>query len=198
MPLLIPPGETRTGVVLESIDALVLAGGGDIDPAVYGGTMHETVYMTDPERDEMELALTRAALDARMPMLAICRGIQVVNVALGGTVHAHLPDVFGEAVNHRLPPREPVLHPVRLEPGCRTAAVLGVTECEPMSWHHQAIDQLAPSLTVVAWAPDDVPEAIEIEGHEQVLAVQWHPEETAETDPIQQKLFNWLARCACD
>ena len=196
--MLIPPGEQQTGIVLNAIDALLLAGGGDIDPSLYGGAPHETIYMTDLARDEMELQLVRTALDAGMPMLAICRGTQVVNVALGGTLHTHLPEVYGEAVKHRLPPREPVPHPVRVEPGSTTAAVLGVTDCEPMSWHHQSIDQLARSTNIVAWAPDGVPEAIEIDGHPQVLALQWHPEETAASDPIQQKPFDWLVRCACD
>lgn len=192
--LLIPPGETRTDAVLDSIDGLVLTGGGDIDPSKSGCQKHDMVYMTDTDRDRLELDLAGGALERKVPLLAICRGIQILNVLLGGTVHAHIPDQFGQATDHRLPPREPVPHPVQIDPGSRTAEILGVTETQPMSWHHQAIDRLASSARIVARAPDGVPEAIEIEGNENVLALQWHPEVTADSDPVQQKPFEWLVK----
>jgi len=190
--VLIPPGETRTDAVLDSIDGLILTGGGDIDPAKSACGAHEMVYMVDVDRDRLEFDLARRVLERQMPLLAICRGLQIVNVVLGGTVHAHVPDVYGNKVTHRLPPREPVPHSVFLEPKSRTARILGVTHTEPMSWHHQAIDRLAPAASVVARAPDGVPEAIEIDDNENCLALQWHPEVTAETDPVQQKPFEWL------
>jgi putative glutamine amidotransferase len=194
--LLLPPGEARLDNVLERIDGLVLTGGGDIDPSRYGGVAHETNYMVDEERDEMELVLAQRAIERELPTLAICRGTQIVNIALGGTLIPHLPDVFGNSVAHRLPPREPTPHPIQVEEGSRTARILGATSIEPMSWHHQAVDENPRSFRVVAQASDGVPEAFELDGNENLLAVQWHPELTADRDPTQHNLFTWLVECA--
>ncbi|MCH8045374.1 MAG: gamma-glutamyl-gamma-aminobutyrate hydrolase family protein [Planctomycetes bacterium] len=192
VPLLIPPGETRIDVLLAQFDAIVLAGGGDIDPALYGGQQHEAVYMVDGERDRMEVELAKRLIDCGMPTLAICRGMQLVNVALGGTLHEHLPDVFGGQIKHRLPPREPVPHPVSVQPDSRIAKIMQTTECSPQSWHHQAIREVAPGLEVVATAADGVIEAIELSGHPWLVAVQWHPELSAAEDPEQQRIFDAL------
>ncbi len=198
LPLLIPPGESRADEVLAILDGLVLAGGGDLCPTLYGGTMHETIYMVDAERDAAELALARAVIETRFPTLAICRGAQLINIALGGTLHAHLPDVVGEEIPHRLPPREPVEHRVTVDANSRLAAVMGETDVSTASWHHQAIRDVAPSLTVIARAPDGTIEAVESREHPRLLAVQWHPELTAARDAHQQRLFDALIQTSRD
>jgi putative glutamine amidotransferase len=159
VPVLIPPGETQIERLLSTLDGLVLAGGGDINPELYGGTLHETIYNLDSERDKAEMALARLALDSRIPTFGICRGTQILNVLLGGTLFEHLPDHVGEDVLHRLPPREPTEHAVTLERESRLAEILGAVELRIASWHHQAIRNVAPGLTVVARAPDGTIEA---------------------------------------
>ncbi len=196
LPVLIPPGEEQCQELCQHLDAMVLAGGGDIDPATYGGSQHSDVYMTDADRDKMEVAIARQVIDLRIPTLAICRGAQVVNVLLGGTLHVHVPDVFGEQVQHRLPPREPILHHVEVETDSRLGRLLGVAEFEAASWHHQAIDKVGSGLRVVAHAPDGVIEAVELPDHPWLFAVQWHPEITAAKDPLQQRLFDRLVDAA--
>lgn len=192
IPFLIPPGAAPVNRVLGRVDGLVLAGGGDIDPARYGGRHHPTVYMVDAERDSMELAMVTWAVEHNLPMLAICRGAQVVNVALGGTLHVHLPDVVGEKVLHRAPPREPTPHEVAIDERSRLSAILGHKGGSAMSLHHQAIDKVAPPLRAVAWAADGLIEAVELPEHRWLVAVQWHPELSAATDPVQQRLFDAL------
>lgn len=196
VPVLIAPGETQTVSLFDRLDGIVLAGGGDICPSCYGGDQHDAVYMVDAERDRMELELARLTIDRGMPTLAICRGIQIINVMLGGTLHNHLPDVVGESVLHRAPPREPIPHPVEVEQGSRVAATMEATHIEPMSWHHQAIHQVAEPLSVVARAPDGIVEAVEMPDHPWLLCVQWHPEITADRDMSQQRLFEGLVRQA--
>lgn len=197
LPVLIPPVPECAERYLALVDGLILTGGGDIDPRHYGGANHATIYLVDGERDRLELDLARQVVRGGLPTLGVCRGAQIVNVALGGTLIEHLPSVVGERVLHRKPPREPTPHPVRIAPGSRLAAVLGATEVQPMSWHHQAIRAVAPRLDVVAHAPDGTIEAIEMPSHPWLLAVQWHPELTAGVDAVQQRLFDALvAACA--
>ncbi len=190
-PVLLVGGAPRES--LRRLDGLVLSGGGDIDPACYGGSVHENNYMVDPTRDAYELELARIALDVGMPVLAICRGMQILNVACGGTLVAHLPERYGDAVMHRAPPREPIAHQVQIERGSRLAAVVGEQDLEVMSWHHQAVDRLGDGLRPAARARDGVVEAMEFEDDSQVLAVQWHPELNAARSPRQQCLFSALA-----
>ncbi len=194
--LLVPPGECDPAGLLDEVDGIVLCGGGDLDPGCYGGEPHDTIYNLDETRDRSELALAAAALERGLPTLAICRGQQVVNTALGGTLHIHLPDVVGEETLHRAPPREPIPHDVRVEPGSLLAKVIGADVVTPMSWHHQAIDRLGDGLRTVAWAPDGTIEAIEHEEHPWLVAVQWHPELTAAGDRTQQRLFDALVSAA--
>lgn len=198
VPVLIPPLPELAARYLAMVQGIVLAGGGDLDPAHYGGDTHETLYGLDAERDALELALARAIVERRAPALAICRGMQVLNVALGGTLIEHLPAVVGEDVLHRAPPRNPVAHPVRVKAGSRLAQVAGGTDFAPMSWHHQAIRTPAPGLETVATAPDGTIEAVELKDHPWLIAVQWHPELTAERDPQQQRLFDALVGAARD
>lgn len=195
-PVLLPPGELNFDAWLKCVDGLIFAGGGDIDRVAYGGREHSTFYLVDSERDSTELALARRVVELGVPTLAICRGAQVINVAMGGTLHEHLPDVVGELVTHRAPPREPIMHTVTLESGSRLCEILGSKEFEAVSWHHQAIDKAAPELTVVGHAPDGTIEAVEIRDHPWLVAVQWHPELTAGDDPAQQRLFDALAKAA--
>jgi putative glutamine amidotransferase len=181
---------------LDLLDGLVLSGGGDIDPARYGGGPHETLYNIDQERDACELALLAAALERRMPVFAICRGMQVLNVLLGGSLHEHLPDAFGEGVQHRAPPREPIPHALRILPDTFLGGLLKQEEIEAASCHHQGIKTLGRGLIPAGYAPDGVLEACELPGHPWLVAVQWHPELTAATDPIQQGLFDALVKAA--
>lgn len=192
LPVLIPPGTGNPERYFELLDGLILAGGGDIDPARYGGSTHATLYGIDAARDELELALARAALRLQAPLLGICRGMQLLNVALGGTLIEHLPDEVGEDILHRALPRDPTPHKVRVEAGSNLAAVTGVTEMQPMSWHHQGVRRLADGLQAVARAPDGTIEAVELPGQPWLLAVQWHPELSAHEDPAQQRLFDAL------
>lgn len=197
IPVLIAPGETNAGELLDRLDGLILAGGGDIDPNCYGcDDVHQTVYMLNADRDQTELELARCLLERRFPTLAICRGIQIINVALGGTLHQHLPDEVGEVVLHRAPPREPTPHVIDVCAGSRLAKLMTATTVETMSWHHQAIHEPAMELRVVATAPDGVIEAVEHVDHEMLLAVQWHPELTSHRDAVQQRLFDQLVQFA--
>ena len=196
VPVLIPPGEQELERLVSRLDGLILAGGGDIDPALYGGRQHPSVYMIDAQRDQLETALIQYLLPRQTPVLAICRGVQIVNVALGGTLFEHLPDQFGSSVQHRLPPREPVLHAVHLDEKSALARIMAATEFEAASWHHQALRDVPAEIQIAGYAPDRVIEAIEVPAHPWLFGVQWHPELTAASDPAQQRLFEQLVVAA--
>ncbi len=189
IPYLIPPLPLDVTHLIERCDGLLLAGGGDMDSSHYGGHAHPSIYHVDADRDALELALARHVVRHDVPTLAICRGAQVLNVALGGTLVEHLPDEVGESVSHRLPPREPTPHDVTVSAESRLAGILGCLECTAMSWHHQAIRRVADGLHPVAQAPDGTIEAVESRSHLWLIAVQWHPELTAAKDEVQQSLF---------
>lgn len=180
LPLLLAPGEEGPEEILQHVDGLVFSGGGDLDPAHFAGDAdadpHPTQYGVDEERDRFELALMRAALEHATPTLAICRGLQLLNVVRGGDLHVHLPDVVGEDVLHRMPERRPATHPVRLAPECRLSAIYRATAIQTVSWHHQAVNRLGRGLVPVGWAEDGTVEAVEVQGCPWLLAVQWHPE----------------------
>jgi putative glutamine amidotransferase len=196
IPLLLPPGEPNLPALMALLDGLILSGGGDIDPRHYGSGGHPAVYMIDPPRDEMEIALARWAAAAGLPTLGVCRGAQLINVALGGTLVEHLPDEIDNTIAHRLEPRGAVPHMVTIAEGSRLAKVLGEQAVVGASWHHQAIRTPAPGLTVVACAADGTIEGVELPHHPWLLAVQWHPEITAADDPPQQRLFDALVAAA--
>jgi putative glutamine amidotransferase len=182
--------------LLDRVDAVLLTGGPDVAPACYGEEAHEAVYGVDRAADEAEIALARAALDRDIPMLAVCRGLQVVNVALGGTLHQHLPDLAG-VEEHGRPGetgggRE---HEIGVAPDSRLGVVLETTAVVGSCHHHQAVAKLGEGLHVTASARDGVVEGIEAD-HGWLLAVQWHPEDTAATDPTQQRLFDALTGAA--
>lgn len=196
LPILLPPGEPRLSDWLELVDALILTGGPDVDPKLYGGASHAQVYGIDSERDASDLFLARYSVKEKMPALFICRGTQVLNVALGGTLHEHLPDVVGETIPHRGRERSYMPHPVRVDPGSKLAEILHATDVSPASSHHQAVRDVAPGLHVVARAEDGIIEALEMRDHPWLVAVQWHPEYTAADDATQQRLFDALVEAA--
>jgi len=198
LPVLLPPGETRPAELLDVVAGLVLCGGGDIDPAQFGGHAgHEAQYATCSERDAFELDLVCEALGRGTPTLAICRGMQILNVSLGGALHVHLPDVVGESVAHRVSRERHTYHGVRVAPESQLAAVLGGEELRVASWHHQGIARLGAGLRAAAWAEDGTIEAVEIAGRPEVMAVQWHPEiQFDEPDGRQRRLFEDLVRRA--
>lgn len=198
IPVLLAPGDAAAAAILvERLDAIVFSGGGDLDPTRFRGDSHASVYFVCPERDAFEAGLMEAALERRLPVLAICRGAQVLNTLLGGDLHPHLPDVVGERVRHRRSQEEAGSHPVRLDPGSRLAQILGADALHDVaSWHHQAVRRLGRGLRAVGWAEDGTIEALELEGAPQVLAVQWHPELQLEDLSPQRRLFAALVEAA--
>lgn len=194
--VLIPPAGGEPERYLDFIDGLILAGGGDIDPSHYGGAPHPTLYGVDAARDALELALARAAAQRDCPTFGVCRGMQVLNVALGGTLIEHLPDEVGEDVLHRALPRDATPHAVHIESNSKLAAISGSTDVTPLSWHHQGVRKLADSLRAVARAPDGTIEAVEHPQRRWLIAVQWHPELSAHEDQTQQRLFDDLVTAA--
>ena len=182
IPVLLPP---TAGIedALARLDCLVLSGGGDIDPARYGAQRRPETISVSQDRDAAELALLETALAARMPVLGICRGMQLINVALGGSLHQHLPDVVGHD-EHAPKPGAFGSHEVKVAPGSRLAEILGHTDLEVHesadvpTHHHQGINRLGSGLTATAWAADGTVEAFEIDRAECPfgVAVQWHPE----------------------
>jgi len=197
-PVLLPPGDEDPAALLAALDGIVLCGGGDIEPERFGGSAdHDAIYSTCAERDAFELALVQECLQRETPTLAICRGMQILNVVRGGDLHVHLPDVVGETVPHRDSRERHTRHPVRLDPASRLAELLGAGDLTVASWHHQAIDRLGSGVRAVAWAADGTVEAIEVEAAPAMLAVQWHPElQVTEPDGRQRRLFEELVRLA--
>jgi putative glutamine amidotransferase len=181
VPLILSPliGPAIAGRALEGVDGLILTGGEDMDPAWYGAEPSPQLTAPSRERDLFELALFAVARQRGLPILGICRGIQVINVALGGTLFQDLPSEHPSQINHRPDgPRDLRTHRVRIQPGTRVAAALATNAVTVNSSHHQAIKDLAPGLVAVGWTEDGVIEAAESPpGMPWLLAVQWHPEE---------------------
>ncbi len=193
-PVLIAPGMSGASIetLLDVCDGLMLTGGGDIDPARYGRAPHSETSGVSGERDDAEFSAFALAYERRLPILAICRGMQLANVALGGSLHQHLPDLSGNAINHRQTPeapREETTHTVSLSPECRLAALLGTRTLSVNSMHHQAVSEAGAGLVVTGYAPDGVVEAMEAGDERWLLAVQWHPEELTGTQEHARRLF---------
>jgi len=190
--LLIPSNEKEAGNVCERLDGIVFSGGGDVNPKFYQGINHLEIYNIDDERDEGEFRIAEVILQKKIPTLAICRGIQILNIFLGGTLHEHIPEIYGEKVLHRLPPRLPCKHKVEIVAGTKLKAILGQSEAEVFSWHHQALNDIAEDMVISARSADGVIEGIEINSHPWLVGVQWHPELSAKEDFLQQKIFDAL------
>lgn len=179
LPLVLAPGRAGDAKeLLKRLDALVLTGGDDVDPAFYGEQPHTSVRGLVHERDEFELALVREALERDLPLLAICRGHQVLNVAVGGTLIQDIPSQVAGAVAHDPEgERWALAHSVRIEPGTRLHGILGRDEVQVNSFHHQAVKEIGRGLVVSARSPEDgVVEGIELPDRRFALGVQWHPE----------------------
>jgi putative glutamine amidotransferase len=200
VPVLLPPSfePGMRDALFGRLNGLLLTGGGDIEPARYGETPHATVYDVSPPRDALELWATREAVARRRPVLAICRGLQVLNVALGGTLIQDIRDEIGPTIAHSQPePRQQATHAVKIDHESRLAEILETVEVEVNSLHHQAVKQLGTGLRAVATAPDGVVEGLELPDAEPfVVGVQWHPEELVGHDEAARRLFVALVRAA--
>lgn len=204
VPLLLPPVDARNHDVLDAyyacLDGLLLPGGGDIQPHLYGAEQHPKTDNIDHMRDYSELYLTRKAVQEGMPILGICRGLQLLNVALGGTLIQDIPDITGGKAHNESATRENWLHmahPMRIEGDSQLAHILGTTEIAVNSLHHQALDHIGTGLRPVAWSDDGIIEAVEGTGANFMVAVQCHPETLrGEADPRWQAMFDrFVARC---
>jgi len=197
IPLVIPPvaRAAEAARLVGLVDALLLTGGEDVDPARYGETPHATVSDVNTVRDETEIALVQAARASGTPTLAICRGIQLLNVAFGGSLVQDIPgDAHSTVAHHPDGPRTRRVHEVIIQPGSRLATTLGVTRMRVNSIHHQAPGRVAPDLAISARAPDDIIEGLEWpEADWWAIGVQWHPEEL---DGADLKLFATLVEQA--
>lgn len=199
VPVLLPPVSADTddaddtdgsAEAVAALDGLVISGGADIDPAVYDQRPHPATTDTQSGRDQWEIRLLHRALERDLPVLGVCRGAQVLNVALGGSLHQHLPDVVGHDA-HRPAPAVFGSIPVRLADGSLAARILG-GDCKVPCYHHQALDRIAPALRASGWADDGTVEAVELPTHRFVLGVQWHPEQ----DSGDPRLFEALVAAA--
>ncbi len=193
IPLIVPPLDRGFAEIVERVDGLVLTGGEDVDPSRYGAARHEATDEPHHARDASEIALLTAAHAARLPTLAICRGLQVANVALGGTLVQDIPSERPSSIAHsRSEARAERVHDVRITHGSLLASALGAEALAANSSHHQAVDRAAAGLTVTATAPDGIIEGAEWTGEDGwwMLAVQWHPEELVDTpEPWDRALF---------
>jgi putative glutamine amidotransferase len=201
-PLVVPPGldDDALAAIFARLDGVLLSGGGDVDPACYGEAPHPALVEVSTARDRMEMALARRSVEGSKPLLAICRGIQVLNVALGGSLLQDIPTQHPGALTHtfdvKSTPRAHLAHSVRIDAATRLQSVMGVNETEVNSWHHQALKQVAQGLSVTAHSPDGIVEAVEIAGHRFAIGVQWHPEWLYDRQPEMMRLFEALVHSA--
>ncbi len=200
-PVVIPPhlAEEKTRAIFEHLDGLILSGGGDVLPALYGEEDGGLLWFVDEQRDRTELALARWALSEDLPLLAICRGIQVLNVAAGGTLVQDIPTQVPDALTHSTVAGRPmatVAHTVEVAAGSRLAALVGAGDLGVNSAHHQAAKAVGAGLAVTARAPDGIIEGLESPTHPFCLGVQWHPEAMVEDHPVMRRLFEGLADSA--
>jgi len=194
IPLLLPPQPAADDVVdavLDRLDGLLLTGGLDVDPELYGADRHPLTDPARPDRDEWELALFRAAERRRMPVLAICRGLQLVNVARGGTLHQHLPDELGTE-RYCIGGGEYAINEVVVDERSRLSELIGAGELDVHSYHHQGIDRLGAGLVASARSEEGLVQAFESDGDDYVVGVQWHPEENGD----DRRLFEGLVAAA--
>ena len=193
LPVVLPPLELdRISPLLDRLSGVLLSGGPDIDPAAYGRAAHPELGPTEPQLDAFEVELAREADARKLPIFGICRGAQALNIARGGTLHQHVPEITDGSVVHRRYKRgEEATHEVRVAPGSALAALVGRDRIYVNSFHHQSVERLGAGLHAVAWADDGVIEAVEGRGESFLLGVQWHAE-TLVDDPAQLALFRGL------
>lgn len=201
IPVLLPPQLSAAAreTLWRRLDGLVLTGGGDIEPRRFGQAPHPKTALVSEDRDALELDLVDRALRDDVPLFGICRGLQVINVALGGSLQQHIPDAVGDTVQHsQTEKRHVTTHPVKLlAEGTRLGRILATSELAVNSFHHQALGTLGRGLREVAWAPDQVIEAVEHEDQRRfVVAVQWHPEDLVEHDAAARALFSAVVEAA--
>ena len=200
VPILIPSGMTGAAVkvLFDRVDGILLTGGGDIAIERFNGESHPRVEGVDPDRDAVEIALVQAAAESSKPFLGICRGFQVVNVALGGTLYTHIQNQFPGALKHDYDSdlqRQYLAHPIRVENGSALAGILGESRINVNSLHHQGAKDLAPGIKAAAYAPDGLVEGLELPGHPFGMAVQWHPEWLMD-QPVTRRLFGAFVEAA--
>jgi putative glutamine amidotransferase len=200
VPVALPPqlSSASLGRLMRGLDGLLLTGGGDVDPALFGEAPHPTLYDVAPARDAVETAAIGIALDRRLPILAICRGVQVLNVALGGSLYQDVGSDPGTEIKHsQAAPRDESTHTASVKAGSRLAETLGADAIEVNSMHHQAVKALGAGLVAVAWAPDQIVEGVELTDSSRfVLGVQWHPEELVRRSEPARRLFSALVSSA--
>jgi putative glutamine amidotransferase len=189
VPVLIPSMLAKGGwdVLYERLDGILFSGGGDISLDYFEGEAHPRIDEVDPLRDSVELDLFHAVVEDGKPFLGICRGIQTVNVGLGGTLYTHLPEQFPSKIDHSYPGnmRTVLVHEVKVEEGSRLAEVVGEPILNVNSLHHQGLKEVAPTLRVTGYTPDGLVEAVELPEHPFGLAVQWHPEWLTDQQPTR-------------
>ena len=199
VPVLIPSQVAEDGweTIYTRLDGMLFSGGGDIGLEYSPGDPHPRIDDVDPARDAVELKLVRAAASDGKPFLGICRGCQVMNVALGGTLYTHIPDQFPNALDHSYPGnmRTMLVHEVKIEEGTRAAEIFGEPILNVNSLHHQGLKDIAPSLRVAGSAPDGLVEAVELSDHPFAVAVQWHPEWLTDQAPTRN-LFRKFVEAA--
>lgn len=196
IPILLPPHQLNPASIFDAVDGLIFSGGGDINPELYGGLMDRTVYAIDAERDNFELSLAKLAFKSDIPVLGICRGMQMLNVASGGSLVVHVPDAYGMDVSHGsgIPPRA-IEHSIEIEPKSRLAKIMGTTSTTVVSWHHQAVRKVTSDWLIAAESSDTLVEAMEYQNHPWMLAVQWHPEMSPKC-PINARIFRAFVAAA--
>lgn len=203
LPVAIPAGlreDTLRGIY-ERLDGILLPGGADVDPAIYGQQPHPATYGVDAQRDRTELTLARWTIADDRPLFGICRGHQVFNVALGGSLVQDIPSQIATPLTHNQPDEEPRsnrLHEVSVDPTSRLARILRTTRIMVNSLHHQAVERPAPGVHVTAHAPDGIVEALELPDRRFALSVQWHPEDLADDDAAMAALFEAFVDAARD
>ncbi len=193
-PLMLPTVADHESIqtILQVTDGLLLTGGGDIHAEHYGEEPHPESKLHDADRDNMEMAVTRLALAMRLPILGICRGLQLLNVVKGGTLLQDIPSQLPDALTHNAAETEFLYHPIAIDPDSRLAHIMHATEMMVNSWHHQAVNTLGANLRITARAEDGVIEALEANDDTPILAVQCHPEAGPDHYPSHLPLFHWL------
>ncbi len=204
LPVIVPPQPDQDALreICAQLDGLLLSGGGDIDPARYGEELLPICGPVEPERDDLEIPLARLALEEGKPIFGICRGMQLLNVATGGTLYqditAQRPDTPPHKTSDYQGRRDQTSHTIAIQPGSPLSDIIGATSHPVNSFHHQAVRQPGSGVELLAWSEDGIPEGLVIPNHPFALAVQFHPEELVFVDPASQRLFDAFVRACAE